>query len=183
MNRIFCLLFRALQCPFFAGAIIIGVSVTSLALAYVAEYGFGMLPCILCLYQRIPFVIAIVFGVGILGFSKAQKWCLSAGLIALTGVTFLANSALAFYHSGVERKWWTGFEGCSAPDLEGLSGAELMAAIKATPAVRCDEIPWEMFGLSMANYNVVYCLGLGVVCLFIAVRVYLTKFGSGSCPR
>jgi disulfide bond formation protein DsbB len=32
--------------------------------------------------------------------------------------------------------------------------------------VRCDEVPWEMLGLSMASWNAVASLGLA--CLWIA---------------
>lgn len=165
----------ALKCPFFMGMLISSMSALSLAAAYTAEYGFGLLPCILCLYQRIPFAIGIILGLGVLLVSKAKKFGLSVVLLGLSGVTFLANSALAFYHSGVERKWWLGFEGCGAPDISGLSPEEIMEALSKIPAVRCDEIPWEMFGLSMANYNVALCFGLSALCFFVACRVYIGK--------
>ena len=161
---------KALGCPFFSGLFIFLISVTALAAAYTAEYGFGLLPCILCLYQRIPFALGIVLGLLVIASAKAKKAGLTIGLLILSGFNFLINSALAFYHSGVERLWWKGFEGCSAPDLEGLSPAEMIEALQNTPAVRCDEIPWEMFGLSMANYNVAFCFGIALVCFMAAFR-------------
>ena len=30
----------------------------------------------------------------------------------------------------------------------------------AAPLIRCDEVPWEMFGLSMASWNALVSLGL-----------------------
>mgnify|MGYP001768927818 CR=1 FL=1 len=50
---------------------------------------------------------------------------------------------------------------------------EIMARIEATDVTRCDEIPWELFGLSMANYNVAMCLGLAVLCF--GYLAYSTK--------
>lgn len=133
-------------------------SAFSLLAALTGQYVFGLLPCFLCLLQRIPFSLNVLLGLG--GFWK-EKWTIPA--IVLSGISFLTNAGIAFYHSGVERKWWVGLEGCTTPDLTG-SVEEIMARLQNTDVVRCDEIPWEMFGLSMANYNVLMCLGLGCAC-------------------
>ncbi|MCB1557842.1 MAG: disulfide bond formation protein B [Alphaproteobacteria bacterium] len=142
------------------------ISALSLVAALTAQFGFGLKPCDLCLMQRIPFSINIILGVlGAIITSRARM------MIGASGLSFVINSCIAFYHSGVERKWWSGLSGCSTPDMTG-SIEEIMARIQATDVVRCDEIPWEMFGLSMANYNVVMCLGLGIGCF---LYLYLKK--------
>lgn len=143
----------------------------ALAGAFTAEYVFGLEPCILCLYQRWPFAIAI--GLAMMGRGGRNN----GGFTALAGaglaLTFLGNAALAAYHSGVERKWWPSvFEGCGVPDL-GDNPEQMMQAIMNAPSVRCDEIPWAdpLIGLSMANYNALFCLGLTVLCAaFLALR-------------
>ena len=35
---------------------------------------------------------------------------------------------------------------------------DLMEQIMSAPLVRCDEIPWEMFGISMAGWNMLASL-------------------------
>lgn len=40
----------------------------------------------------------------------------------------------------------------------------------AAPLVRCDEVPWQMFGLSMASWNVVVSLALALLWLMAARR-------------
>lgn len=142
----------------FAGLVAL-VSAMSLIAALIAQFGFGLKPCDLCLMQRIPFTVNIILGITGLVWVKTAR-----PVIALSGISFLINSAIAAYHSGVERHWWTGLSGCSTPDMSG-SIEDLMERIKNTDVTRCDEIPWEMFGLSMANYNVAMCLGLGILCL------------------
>ncbi len=134
-------------------------SAFSLIAAFTAQYGFGLRPCDLCLMQRVPFAINIL-----LGGLAVWKPNLGRPLVSLAGLAFLVNSGIAAYHSGVERKWWTGLSGCSTPDMSG-SIEDLLKRIQETDVVRCDEIPWSLFGLSMANYNVFFCLGLGVLCL------------------
>ncbi len=154
-----------LKCPYSMSIFIVAVSCVAIGLAYIAQYVFGLQPCVLCIYQRIPFYITIAIGIISFYFSIKKRYGISAFLIALSGITFLFNSGLAFFHTGVEQKWWKGFSGCSAPDFSKMTPAEMAEAIRNMPTVFCDKIAWEMFGLSMANYNVIVCLGLGIICL------------------
>lgn len=92
--------------------------------------------------------------------------------MALIGLTFSANAVIAAYHTGVERKWWKSFlEGCSTPDLSG-SIDDLMARIQAAPVTTCDAIPWvdPILGLSMANYNVLFCAALAAIAFCCAAQ-------------
>ena len=155
------------------------IPASALGMAFMAQYIFGLEPCNLCVIQRFPYGIAIFLGlVGFFTFNKCKK---SAFIIMpLIGITFLANSVIAFYHTGVELKWWKSFlEGCSVPKLSSNIN-EMMAQIEATTkVVRCDEIPWAdpIFNLSMANYNVLFCFGLGVIAL-ISARLIWKKLRS-----
>ena len=143
-----------------------GLAAAALGMAFISQYVYGLHPCILCIYQRWPYGLVVLFAVlGIaLGRSKPRAPHLFTGLVALA---FAANAVIAFYHTGVERKWWKSFlEGCSVPSLEG-NITDVLAQIAATPVVRCDEIPWTdpVIGLSMANYNVLVCLALAAAAL------------------
>ena len=48
---------------------------------------------------------------------------------------------------------------------------DLRRLLLAQPVVRCDEIPWSLFGVSMAGYNAIVSLMLGAASLFAAVRL------------
>lgn len=137
---------------------VVFASILALGGALTAQYGFNLRPCELCLIQRVPFVLAII-----LGLWAYFKPTYRLPLIGVSGVVFLVNSGIALFHSGVERKWWAGMTGCTTPDMSG-SIEELMKRIQETSVTRCDEIPWSLFGLSMANYNVAFCLGLAFIC-------------------
>jgi len=155
---------KTLSCPFAVIALAVAASAFSLGMALIAQYAFGLEPCILCLYQRVPFAVVIVIGLAALAFRK-RKGALRLGAL-LSGIAFSANSVIAAYHTGVEQHWWKSFlESCSAPDF--LDNPEnLLESLLKAPAVRCDEIPWAdpLLGLSMANYNVAFCAGLAVIC-------------------
>lgn len=144
-------------------------SAMALAGALIAQYGFNLHPCELCLYQRAPFVLNIFLGLLALRWATGRVF-----LIGLSGASFLINSGIALFHSGVERKWWTGLTGCTTPDMSG-SIEDILKRIQETAVTRCDEIPWSLFGLSMANYNVAFCLGLGLICLIYAKTSLKTR--------
>ena len=167
------LLNKALSCYRYTPLLMALIAIGALGLALMSQYVFGLKPCNLCVIQRYPY--GIIIALGLISFLLSCKYKKQSILIMLLmGVTFLANSVIAFYHTGVELKWWKSFlEGCSAPDLSGNIN-DLMARIEAdTQVVRCDEIPWAdpILGLSMANYNVLFCFGLGILSFYSAYKI------------
>lgn len=142
------------------------------ALAF--QYIGGLAPCVLCLYQRWPHAVAIILGmlaVAVLRRNpKAARW-----LTRLGGVALLVTAGIGFYHVGVEQLWWEGTAACgstAAPDsLEALK-AQLMAQ----PIVRCTDIAWEMFGISMAGYNFLLSAAAGLLAIVLSIpRVQMDR--------
>lgn len=120
----------------------------------------GMAPCKLCIWQRWPHGVAIAIG-GLAALSVLPARILAGA----GGLAALATAVIGTYHTGVERKWWEGPASCSGGGVADQSAQDLFAQIMAAPLVRCDEVPWEMLGLSMASWNAVASLGLMVVWL------------------
>jgi disulfide bond formation protein DsbB len=135
-------------------------SLVALATAYGSQYFGGLHPCVLCLYQRIPH--AVVAALGILAalpfVSDGQRRL----LVALIGIALLTGAGIAGFHHGVEQLWWEGTSDCSAA-LDTSSFEAFRAQILGNPVVRCDEVPWSLFGLSMASYNFIASLVLAAV--------------------
>ena len=121
----------------------------------------GMPPCKLCLWQRYPHVAAILIGLVALALPRAS--------LAVAGAAAALTSAgIAFYHTGVERAWWAGPTSCSSTNPTNLSADALFDQIMAAPVIRCDEVPWDMFGLSMASWNMLASVGLAIIWLAAA---------------
>ncbi len=155
-----------LDLAFLAPFGIFAVSVTALANAYTAEYAFGLEPCILCLYQRVPYAVAGVLGLAALFVPRVRY-----GAVAVAGVVFLAGAAIAFYHVGVEQHWWASAASCGAGGGgEGPATVEELRQMltRAEPVKACDEVDWTLFGLSMATYNVALSLSLATASLLAA---------------
>lgn len=109
----------------------------------------GLPPCKMCIWQRYPHGAAILIGVLALALPRQVLLPLLGALAAST------TAAIGVFHAGVEQGWWEGPTSCTSGDIGGLSTQELMDQILSAPLVRCDDIPWELFGLSMAGWNAV----------------------------
>ncbi|WP_116598495.1 disulfide bond formation protein B [Primorskyibacter marinus] len=133
------------------------------ALLLLGAFGFQYLgdmpPCALCITQRYPHAAAV--GIAVVALAFGWRW------LTLLGAAAAATTAgVGFYHTGVERGWWPGPDTCTSGPVGGLSTDALLDQIMTAPMVRCDEVPWEMFGLSMASWNAVASLML--VALWLA---------------
>lgn len=109
---------------------------------------FGYPPCDLCIWQRWPHAAAILFG--ILVYLTGWRPLAWAGALAA-----LTTAGLGLYHTGVERGFWVGPSTCSAQPTAGLSSEALFDQIMNAPLIRCNEVAWSLFGLSMASWNAV----------------------------
>ncbi len=126
------------------------------------QYIGEMAPCKLCYWQRYPHAVAVV--IGILALLMPGRW-----LPLLGGIAALTTSGIGIYHTGVERGWWEGPTTCTSGPIGGLTPDQLMDQIMSAPLTRCDEVPWELFTLSMASWNALISLGLAVI-WFAAAR-------------
>jgi len=136
--------------------LLVAVSLGSLLFALAMQFGFGIHPCVLCLWQRLPYgVVAIL---ALLAWAWKPYRPQTAFLLGLCSFCFLIGMGLAVFHSGVERHWWLGTSGCAIQPLQGASVDDLREALLHTVTARCDEIVWTIFGLSMANLNIVWSL-------------------------
>ena len=159
----------AFKCPNFILMLLASISIFTLSFALISQYGFGLYPCEFCLYQRIPYAVVIVLAFFGIMATKMMGPQYGAFNITLCGIALLINCGLAFYHLGIEQQWW--ISGCSTPDFSGMSMDEISTALNNAPNVRCDEIAWQLFGISMAGYNIIICLFLGVYSLIASHTV------------
>ena len=80
-----------------------------IATAYAFEYLANLQPCVLCLYQRIPYAIAI--GLMLLVAILRKHTQLNLILFIATSAVFAIGSAIAIFHIGVEQQLWQGLPG------------------------------------------------------------------------
>lgn len=137
-------------------------SAALLAGAFIFQ-GLGYAPCKMCYWQRYPHAVAVA--VGALALLLKQKWLAWVGALAAA-----TTSGIGIFHSGVERDLWEGPTSCTGGSTAGLSTDQLLDQIMGAPLVRCDEIPWEMFGVTMANLNAIFSAILAVIWIMAALK-------------
>lgn len=135
-----------------------------LAGAFGFQYLGGLLPCQLCLWQRWPHGAAVV--IGLLALVTGWRGLAWAGALAV-----LVSAAIGIFHVGVEQTWWEGLASCTVDAMQGVSSDDLLNFDVAVGGpVRCDVVPWSLFGISMAGWNVIVSLALAGIWALAALR-------------
>nr|WP_245218426.1 disulfide bond formation protein B [Rubellimicrobium aerolatum] len=139
-----------------------GGSFALLAGAYLFQ-ALGYPPCALCWWQRYPHFAAVP--IGLLALAVRGPLFPILGSIAAS-----ATALIGVYHTGVERQWWQGPASCTGSgDLGGLAGGDLLA-VEGPRIVMCDQVSWELLGLSMASWNAILSAVLVVLWVLAARR-------------
>ncbi len=149
--------------------ILFGLFSSPLILAYISQYGFGLEPCILCIYQRIPYAImAALMAVLLMIRKPLTRWI---WILLILGI--LAELVIAGYHVGVEQGIITEGVGCTE-EVQATSIEQLRAQLFEKPNVACDKPQFEFIGLTMAAWNCVYAFALLIFMVFYS-RALLHK--------
>ena len=153
-----------------AGYIIAAAGAATIAGAWFFQYVIGLVPCPLCLEQRVPYYVAIPLALVLGFFAHDPGRSKFARLLLLVIAAILAyGAALGVYHAGVEWGWWPGPVTCSSAHLPG-GGGSILSQMQGTRVVPCDEVQWRFLGLSLAGYNALIAGALALYALFIAMR-------------
>jgi disulfide bond formation protein DsbB len=162
-----------LESPRATAMMILVASVAILVAVFLFQAVGGLDPCVLCIYQRYPYAAtiglsAVVFGVA--GHTRALGGLLAPGLLGLCGLVFAVGAGIAFYHVGVEAGWFQASVACTGTLEEVETIEDLKVRLEAAPFARCDEVPWSLFGVSLAGYNLLVSLALAVITAAAAWR-------------
>jgi disulfide bond formation protein DsbB len=140
-----------------AAVVLMLACIWALMTALIAQYGFDQQPCVLCVWQRIPFALTIIL-TGIVLWAHESS-VLARRVLLLAAVVLLADAVLSFFHMGVEQHWWAGTSGCEVLPLSA-EGATLREQLLSTQIAQCDRVSWTFLGISITMWNVPFTLGL-----------------------
>lgn len=150
-------------------AVAFAASAALLAGAHLFEHVGGLAPCILCLDQREAHWTAL--GVAAAGLVAARLFRSKLGAAAAVGaaaLVYAVSTGLAFYHTGVEYKFWPGPAICAAGGP--VDAGSIAAALEGGARLpSCEDAAWRLFGVSMAGYNMLASAGLFALTFAAAV--------------
>jgi len=135
------------------------------------QYGMGLDPCVMCVYERVA-VFGVLFA-GLLGLVNPRLALLRFGGYLLWGVASGWGLLLALEHVGIQIDKTAALNCSFLPDFPAwLSLHEWLPAV-FLPTGYCDDIQWRWLSLSMAEWMVVvfaiYVLILAAV-VFVELR-------------
>ena len=140
--------------------IIFIISLLSLLIALYIEFFLGFKPCKLCIYQRIPYLIAIFLTFLGISYSKNFVWLYALLLI------FFSSFLLSGYHLGIEKEIFKEFSGCTGNSLNVIDKNELLKLLNSE-LNSCKNVDFRIFGLSLATIN--FLLSFVIFILIIKV--------------
>ena len=133
------------------------ISFIALISAYFIEYVLGHQPCNLCVYERIPYFLAILIVFINYKYNKLEKY-----IILSLAIIFLIATILSLYHLGIEQGFIQESMLC---DLEKganiLDKDEILKQLQQKN-ISCKDVTFQIFGLSLTSYNIIISILLTI---------------------
>jgi len=141
--------------------IIFTLSFFSLAAAFYIEYILGFKPCILCVYQRIPYAIALFISLTVFFVGNRNI------LLIILGLTFLAGILLSGYHVSIEKGFIEPIFSCIGENIKALEKEEILKSLNNIKP-DCKDVDFSIFGISLATLNFIISFVLTIVIVYIS---------------
>ena len=114
------------------------ISLLSIIIALYIEFFLGYEPCKLCIYQRVPYLIAIIFT--FLGISYFKN------------IIWFSSLIISGYHVGIEKEIFKEFSGCTSDSINITDKNELLKLLNSK-VNSCKNVDFKFFGLPLATIN------------------------------
>ena len=138
--------------------IVFAISFLSLLIALYIEFYLGYQPCKLCIYQRIPYLIAIFITFLGISYYKNLIWLYTLLIV------FLSSFLLSGYHFGIEQEIFKEFSGCTGNSVDIIDKNELLKLLNSE-VKSCKNVDFTIFGLSLASINLLLSFAIFILTL------------------
>ena len=139
-------------------------SILALASAFFIEYVLGYQPCNLCIYERIPYLMAITIIVLNYKFNVLEKY-----FILLLILIFLASTFLSLYHLGIEQGLIKESLVCDLKKGSDLLSKDDILKQLQEKNINCKDVTFKIMGLSLTSYNILISLIISIS----TIKIYL----------
>ena len=140
-------------------------SILALFAAYFIQYFLGHQPCNLCLIERIPYLIAIIFIPIIFILGKYEKV-----ISIIIGLFFIFGAIVSFYHFGIEQGFFEESLVCDiGSNIESMSTQDLLKQLE-NKIISCKDVSFKVLGLSLATFNTLVSIIISAIMLKIGIN-------------
>ena len=136
-------------------------SLFAIFFALYVEYILQYNPCKLCLYQRVPYIIAIFISFVGHNYFKNNK------ILILIIIIFSISALISGYHFGIENNIFEEFSGCTTKSLEITDKSELLKSLNDNIS-NCKDVDYKLFGISLAGIN----FFLSLLIVFYSLKIF-----------
>ena len=133
------------------------ISFIALISAYFIEYFLGHQPCNLCVYERIPYFLAILIVLINYKYNKLEKYL----ILSLT-IIFLIATILSLDHLGIEQGFIQESLLCDLEKGANIVDKDEILKQLQQKSISCKDVTFKIFGLSLTNYNIIISLLLTI---------------------
>ena len=133
------------------------ISFIALVSAYFIEYILGHQPCNLCLYERIPYFLAILIVLINYKYNKLEKY-----LILSLAIIFLIATILSLYHLGIEQGFIQESLLCDLEKGANIVDKDEILKQLQQKNISCKDVTFQIFGLSLTSYNIIISILLTI---------------------
>ena len=133
------------------------ISFIALISAYFIEYILGHQPCNLCVYERIPYFLAILIVLINYKYNNLEKY-----LILSLAIIFLIATILSLYHLGIEQGFIQESLLCDLEKGANIVDKDEILKQLQQKSISCKDVTFKIFGLSLTNYNIIISLLLTI---------------------
>ena len=133
------------------------ISFIALISAYFIEYILGHQPCNLCVYERIPYFLAILIVLINYKYNKLEKYL----ILSLT-IIFLIATILSLYHLGIEQGFIQESLLCDLEKGANIVDKDEILKQLQQKNISCKDVAFKIFGLSLTSFNIIISLLLTI---------------------
>ena len=125
--------------------------------AYFIEYILGYQPCNLCLYERIPYFLAILILLANFKYNKLEKY-----FILFLIIIFFIATLLSLYHLGIEQGLIEESLLCNLEKGTNIIDKNEILKQLQQKNISCKDVAFKIFGLSLTSFNIIISLLLTI---------------------
>ena len=136
------------------------ISLITILSALYVEFVLQYKPCKLCIYQRVPYICAIIFS--FLGFNYFKN----DNILIILIITFTISALISGYHFGIENSLLKEFSSCANNSSDTTDKSILLENLSKTLPVNCKDATFKILGVSLAAINTL----LSILIVTISIR-------------
>jgi disulfide bond formation protein DsbB len=144
------------------------LGLVTIAAAWGTQVIGGLVPCELCLEQRLSYYYGLPLLLLVLALWNRLPLTVWYVAMAIVNAIFAWGTYMGAFHAGVEWGFWPGPTACTgigeAMDFNSLNSM--------TPVIGCDVVQFRFLGISLAGYNTLISLAIvGLLLVSIAAQM------------